>query len=622
MERGYMIYFSWIPPGEIFDAEKHTRNDEQIFHLNLIHEEGKPAKLSIMIDNPNKKEKILDKKWGLFAYKEGNNPPQCFFSGFLSYVTKSNDEHFLTLVFIAQSAPLEKEWPAISANLKQKPFYDELFDKTSGTAESVLAGYPLTLYWDRITGKLALSHAFDAEKNWDLTELCSPKDVSFHMEDPVSCVDVTISAQWIQHITGYIDIAPAIALQFRDKVINTFTGKAFFKSWPKTGAAVGHSGYRVLYSYLKEITPPFLAPLRRHKSTLKLYRPIQNLNPWKNKLERVLIKRSWFTGELIVGKSYRQKRQEDIHFKLNANLPAGVEATVTKKISLSLKKIVQYDDLPYLTAMSAYKQGEKIQYQGKVYEARHEHVTRFNLDPLNWKLLEIESDKLFASLQNSFFTTLRGRQAFEHALERAKTCLTWGTRCFYVQVVGKMQDFSLITLNDTVSIRNAKLPNGRAKGKVVKYNLSIDGKTGNPEVQITFACCVGEKSITNIVAPAQPTYALNYATEDYQRHINATKTSNGVTYLCYADQRPADLFKDLIYCQIENMLRTITIKNSPEEQEEALKDVVVENLTSEKLKEKETKVYIEFQRIQSCDCLTNTIEATVLTSWFENAKNE
>jgi hypothetical protein len=220
----------------------------------------------------------------------------------------------------------------------------------------------------------------------------------------------------------------------------------------------------------------------------------------------------------------------------------------------------------------------------------------------------------FSNLQDSFFTTARGVQAFHHALEQAKTVLTWGGRGLEIVIKGG-PDFSRMSPHDTAEIKDIRLPNGYAKGKIVRYCLEAD-QNKEPSVQVTMACPLSAPAEPAVIPEPTPLYADGYTSEDVICYQGSHAISNGVTYIRYDHMLPKDLFRYRIYSHVKAMVDKILIKNTPQEQEQAIYESDL--FSSVPLKGKETKISLQFQRLQGQDSLDHSIPVTIPQKWFNS----
>lgn len=614
-----MLRFCWLDAEEQYDPRVHFRCDEKVYSVKLLHEEGKPAQLDITVTQTPLQDNPVRKRHGALSIQRPGNEIQCLFRGIFTGESHTHNKHFYVLTFTNALKPLDDDWKELLAanpHLLKDPFYNPLFHRDPTSREAVLAGHPLTLYWERTSGQVRLSHAIrgtDSSSHWEIDRMPSydPQKLSYRFSPPMAEVRVGISAQWVQHISGVMDVAPYIADKFHERMMNTYTGKAFAESWPKKGSFLGHSGYRVLHSQLQQEDTPFQAPLKKFSDVLTIQKRSPD-QPDMTPPKKMIVQRSWFQGELLIGWHYRQKRRENLFFTLSASLPKDCSDTVTKEISLPLGKITQMEELPLFCPFSIYKTGSLVHHQGKVFEyTGPENVCPY-LDLSLWKEVPEKTEQFISNLQDSFFTTPRGIQAFHHGLEQAKTLLTWGSRSLEIIVKGG-PDLSLITPHDTAQIKDSRLPQGLAKGKIVRYCLEAD-QDEEPSVQITVACPVGVPSEPVPLQDPIPLYADGYATAEAICHQGTPATSNGVTYIRYDHMLPKDLFRYRIYSHVKSMVDKILIKNTPQEQEQAIYESDL--FSSVPLKGKETKISLQFQRLQGQESLDHSISVTIPQKWF------
>ena len=301
-----MLRFAWLDAAEQYDPQTHFRCDESVYSVKLVHEEGKPAQLDITVAATPLQNNPVRKSHGALSIQLRNGDIKCLFRGVFTETSHTQNKHFYILNFTSSLRPIDEEWQELLAQnpqLLKAPFYDELFHKDS-SQDAVLSGHPLTLYWDRLSGKISLSHAFKSmvsSQNWKIDHMDSydPQRLSYGFSPPLARVAVTVSAQWIQHISGVMDVAPYIADKFHERMINTYTGKAFSDSWPKKGSFLGQSGYRVLHSQLEQEDTPFYAPLKKFSDMIVVQKKDLQQSE-SSEPKKVIVQRSWFQGELLI----------------------------------------------------------------------------------------------------------------------------------------------------------------------------------------------------------------------------------------------------------------------------------------------------------------------------------
>lgn len=223
-----------------------------------------------------------------------------------------------------------------------------------------------------------------------------------------------------------MNIFPKIAATFPKRKVNTLTPSGLIVEWPKVGDKIGpalsrkQSGYQVVQSSLKEITPPStgildIYPTVTPEITLKR----------DGQVKPIRMKRSWFKGELYLYWHYLQKRRENLSFTLH----------------------------------------QESQLKGRI-RPRQKH-------------LEIQLQSIEGHLPNrgcsSFFMIDRGRLAVNHAIAMGKAYLAGSARCIEVEFKVPFADAAQITLDTSVRIQSAMIPGGELIGKVVEYRLVQNG---------------------------------------------------------------------------------------------------------------------------------------------------
>ena len=119
-------------------------------------------------------------------------------------------------------------------------------------------------YWNRVTGKIALSDYFKGNKCVDVSGQYIER--SFKIQQismPLGRVIIDLKVHWTQHLSGVFNAAPYIARAFPEKIIATLAPNSVTNHWPLDDQRLGlgrrQSGYRVEYS---TITPMHLSGLR------------------------------------------------------------------------------------------------------------------------------------------------------------------------------------------------------------------------------------------------------------------------------------------------------------------------------------------------------------------------
>lgn len=437
-----------------------------VFDLSLSHKEGQPAVLSLHVglkDFQACLKKMVRPMVCMVAMDREQTTT--LFCGIYRPHFRLINEDMVCADFVAQKNPLLEDWPDIEkAYFSKPPFFDALFE--AKTPKEHLSCRPVAFYWDRVTGKLSLSKIYGQGGTSLSTH---DHELSFEQKSLPCAMEVKIQAQWVQKIQGFKNIYPFIESQFPEGKIHTLTGKALKKSWPKAGSSIGQSGYYVVHSQLQE----------RSKDPHTLVKVF-------GEQKTMAIKKTWFEGELIVGYNYRQKRQETVCFVVKLGQSPQEPETLFWRLG---RLPYLQDALPFLP-QSFYAKETKICHDGKIFKARKDLITDSDFDEKEWE----ESEEELYQFQEDFFSTSRGQAVVAHGVERAKTALAWNSRKFLVRLRLPLEQGARFTLNDSLSLEDPRLPEGKILGKITEYDLTVKGATGETTLWLTLACGLKNKS--------------------------------------------------------------------------------------------------------------------------------
>jgi hypothetical protein len=127
---------------------------------------------------------------------------------------------------ISEKAPFKTQWPDVRHDIKAKSQHHELWPEDD--PETMRCSVPYAWYWDRCTGILGLSHAVQGHKTWDLSDHYDPKYYVVQKNEPVSQINVQISALWDQSILDYVDMKGAVTYTEMSNYYKSITGSNSF----------------------------------------------------------------------------------------------------------------------------------------------------------------------------------------------------------------------------------------------------------------------------------------------------------------------------------------------------------------------------------------------------------
>ena len=460
-----------------------------------------------------------------------------------------------------------------SANEKLIPFDDLFFSQTDFENPTIfLEGDSKIFYWNPRDGKLELSEINRGRRNFDLDgKSILQNSLKIRLaREPYRNVKISISASWIQHIYGFIDVLPMIAQRFHSGVINSFTNlKRALEKICDTSRR--KNGYSLIKCKIDEFTPVqevgFLNkyPLTSEKFSLQS-------NP-KIPPREVMFKRFYMKGKMLCGWNYRQKRTEVVDVNVvNEKSPQGRE----KNIFIKLGAIQLNQSCPYWQPYFAYRVEEKVQRDGKIFQCTSAHVSEENFDEDKWKFLQKIPDALTNNSVDSFFETSRGKNAIKYAIQKAIALINFSSRYVEISFTVPIAHCFDLTLDDQVTIHDEKFPGGKISGKVIKTKFFADSQTRKMDVSI--ACC--------------PVGFVDEYLEKLNEYCDAIKIKTDSC--CPA---PTDIVKE------------IEIQNPPEFQEKVLRETPaknVEDLTSA-LRHHATKIKISLHPINVVREIVNKI---------------
>ena len=471
-------YFSWVRKDEIFSPNAHAREDLQIFKLNISQKEGEVALAQLTVFKPNLPP--INQRYAFISCQNEWGEIQLLFKGRLIFFPKVMGDESVLLEFSAEPDQSKDQLEKLQETLKVHPYWDDLFvHSLDGKYDAIefLDARSDLYYWDRMTGELSLSNLFSGRKTWDLSNEVLKDSLKVTLgEIPLSEITVNVIAEWTQKAEGHIDVSHKIARYFSGGMINTLTPTDFKNRWPKKGQKIsnGRSGYEILKSQIKEISPPKTGILNSYPTVT---RPLWRMNTQTSEPEAIRLKRSWLKARLLLGWSYRQKRREIASFCLpqNHQLNAGSHRK-TKTLNLYLQAITD-------------------------------------------------------SHHSGFFNTKRGRMAIDHAIEVAKAYLAGSSRCVEIEFEVPFHSILHLTTDHDVVLKGAMIPGELVKGKVVAYRLMKDGLRSIGWVKLAIAA--GVETINHEVRKEE-----SYAQDDYCFNTHIFQTPSGILYQYEKTQAP------------------------------------------------------------------------------------
>ncbi len=325
----------------------------------------------------------------------------------------------------------------------------------------VSQAYPALIEYNRQKGAFEVSDLSTAMEHTGIAVIQAQDIEMIQVKKPYEKVQMTLDVQWIQPQFHLMDVGSALG------EIETLTGEQLQDAWPQTGQSLANGSMAVLQSALR-IKDQILIPL-------------------KDTPEAFLMKTT-LVPELLCGASFQVKRTEKVTFNVHNRLNQKVATEGAFQMKVTLRPTQRH--FSTWQAGGDYVKGDRVCWQGALYEAKADHV--LNCPPgTGWVLLQNNENPGFDTIQDSFFLSHQGQKTLSHALSLAKARLIANGRCMRIKVPLSFSQGKTLTTTRWLEIHHPRLPGGSVRGKIVDY-----------EMQASF----GHQSCWAIVAVGMCTY--------------------------------------------------------------------------------------------------------------------
>ncbi|GHU12716.1 hypothetical protein FACS189449_06900 [Alphaproteobacteria bacterium] len=488
------LIFDW---SSSFHEEKNSwRGDEQMISLEIIHRECGFASAKVIIFAKST-EFLANKKYakiGIQKSKENNNI-ETIFSGRLVSFPIGLGNSCLKLEFISEPDNYQDQLNDFCrTNLEQRKIidqhklldsstnFDELFfsSKDINNPTVFLEGDRKVFYWNMKNGKLSLSDINHGTKNFEANQKHIIQN-SFRVKlfrEPYKNINISIGANWVQHLYGCIDLYPLIAANFKNSIVSSYTDIG--TAMENICEFSGNSGYELANCKIKRISPVQNAHFFSFPQVSREF--VVEKSASKPKMS-VRFKRFYFEGRMLINWHYKQKRKENITLKVvNTKVKHGREKDVHIKLnSLQLPK--EYQRWNYFCY---YGCCQKVLHGECLFECVESHISEDKFDEAKWKFLSKIPDALPDESASSFFGTDRGKNAIRYAVQKAIALINYSSRYVEIDFSVCAKDFMDTTLDDQVTLIDNRFPGGSICGKITKivFFADCDCRTLN----ITICC--------------------------------------------------------------------------------------------------------------------------------------
>lgn len=487
------LIFDWCDG--FCEAKRNWNDNEQIISLEIHQKECGFAFAKIVIVAKDI-SKLISQRYVRIGVQFNDDQILTLFTGRVISFPAGFESSTVTMELISEPSDYQKQLDEFCAkNLElykrqnkheanNYQFDDLFFSRDDLSNPTVfLEGKNDVFYWDMQNGRMLLSNIHQGNKQLQV-ESCDILQNSLKIRlarEPYKCINIKITASWIQYESGIIDLIPMIASCFSSGKINSFTDiSSSLKNLCKFHE---NSGYSVLYNNIKEITPFGQHP--RISPSFTLNNKAMNL------------KRFYFAGQLICGWHYKQKRTENVHTKIvNSHSKYGREKNVHFKLS-SLQLPKKY---PTWFGYTYYAISDTVIYDGKIFKCKESHMSSQQFDKSKWNFVSDIPDAVKQESCRSFFSETRGQNAIKYAIKRAIALINYSSRYIEIDFCVHAAKFLMdANVNNSVKIQDSRFPNGYIEGKIIKTKFIADAD--QKLLKITIACrdsCISEQSFSNL----------------------------------------------------------------------------------------------------------------------------
>lgn len=487
-------FFNWVDHDELFNSMLHCREDLKILKLQLIEKEGNYPCAKLIVPN-NKSWKKHSWTW-ITCLIDGEVKP--LFKGCLSGLPVRIDGETIQIEFVSEPSDCHTQIKKLCDTLKNEGGYNPLFLPLERQHEpelkDLLDGRMEIPYWSRDTLELSLANLFWGSefKVFEGQHLYDSLRMRL-AQQPMGEIEVQVGVRWKQTANANCRLDHVIQAHLPSGLLSTLTGVDLETNWWKDGTKLDHTGYKLEQSDLEKVQTPQTGVLNLYP---RLSRPL-SLSPHdpynKSKRQRqVRLKRDWYRPRLKVAWRYSQSRYESASFVLKNNMQCDAWNNRKRILKLQVHLGREKPHVRPWVPEILYDRGDKIELNHLIYVCLKNHRSGdlFENDQGFW-----HSDGSTAQHMTlrfgEFFPQDQGQQVLQKAIEIASTRLAMSTRALEVAFECPFKDAVNLRCNQSLALKDHRLPSGEVRGKIKSIELNVNGKTGTAKAEIILACGVG-----------------------------------------------------------------------------------------------------------------------------------
>lgn len=588
------LIFDWSD--DFYEEKQEWRGDAKMLSLEIFQRECcfASAKVTICFDDilPKNNSEIFSKKYakiGAQYFEKQQNGTTIsrtvlIFSGRLVAFPLALEKGAVQLEFIAEPPDYQQQLQEfIQRNISEyrsidkhqiaaQPLnFDELFfsENDIQNPTAFLESNSKCFYWNMKSGKLSLSDINKGFKNIaiDGTNILEKSLKISLAREPYKNISINLSTDWTQRTSGLLDLYPFIAQKFSEGIICSFTN---IKSKIQKLCSLHSEDYDALSCNVKEADPSALIPLQKFAKTSRKFLVQKQDNEEKTKKIEVQFKKFYFYGEMLFCWHRKQKLSENITLNVeNSKINRGRE----KKIFMRLNSIQLPKEYPFWNFFTRYHSGDKIIFEGSIFECSTSHFSSNFFDEKNWKKIGKIPDALPSDTCESFFKTKRGKNAIKYAIQKAIALINYSARYIEISFAVDAHKFLDATINDQITLMDSRFNDGKISGKITKICFLASAK--KRILQITIGCSL--QNFSKNSSDQINEYLRNLWSENNDKNNDRNGTKN-----------------DSLTFSLADIVRDVEVINPPEEQEKILIESNAKSLAELKshLKNHQTKIKI------------------------------
>lgn len=442
------FYFAWVDAETDFDPEVHAVEDESVYSMDLIHNEGEFPSCDIEIRNP--RVGLLApgrKRWAWLSYHDGSSAGVTpVFYGRLVGIPSDMQGSVVKLTFIARPRSWDAQRAALAATMRVAPYYDPVWISADARndPDSVLEGRPVLWHIDRVTHEVTPSLITEGEDglvnyagNFNRDSLSMTYSTA-----PGRRVGVTGVIRYTQHAAGTVDVTARVNKAFAaagssggKNLIASLTGQGLMEDWPVDGGRIG-GGWTFGPCTITRVDG--LLSEQGYQTVVVRDGTIINFPEWT--------------------------------LKQTTTVTYDVSRTITETLTFT----VEADCQDLLTEPG----DEELITLKLASDAVADPIDPGGLAPLR------------DPARGSYFDTDRGAQSVANLVARARAELLARARAVAVTFDVRFEDGLHLSCRKNASIADPRLPGGTAAGKIIAYELTADGD-GARGCRVTIGCMIG-----------------------------------------------------------------------------------------------------------------------------------